>query len=484
MGRTTARWFPRHTQFMLLLSLTFDHSPQPGQPSRMLWMAGCVIVAGLCGCASHVNRVVSIRNNFYAGHLEEARAQAQDMRDKHKADRDVFDLDRAMIELSAGHPKESERILRRVRDDFDLYEQKSAKEFAASLLTDDTKIAYEGEDHEKILVRTFLAISNLMHDGGDAEAYALQIGEKQQELAEKHLKKLEENTPDGEPAPEAPELPQVALGPYVRAMLSEESSLDTNEVVRAREMVVSYVPEFRDGERDLERAVGETACAPDHGIIYLFTLVGRGPIKEESNDVPTQVSLLIADQIISAVGNQTLPPTIAPVKVAKVVQPPNRINSVSASIDGDQMGTTATLVDVGKLAEAHYYSRYHEVLAMAVARRTIKKAAVYLAKEKVQAQSNPFADFALTVGGIAWEASEAADTRGWSLLPEKIQVLRMEVPVGTRTLKLQAADSQGPFGAPEIVSIEVQEQRNTYVLANLPDDHVVGQVLVSSQYAE
>ncbi len=442
------------------------------------------MVIGLCGCASHVDRVVSIRNNFYSGHLEEARAQVQDLRDKHEADRDVFDLDRAMIELCAGHPQESERILRRVRDDFDLYEQKSAKEVAASLLTDDTKIAYEGEDHEKVLVRTFLAISNLMHDGGDAEAYALQIGEKQQELVEKNLKNVEENTPDGEPAPDVPELPQVALGPYIRAMLNEESSLDTNEVVRAREMVVSFVPEFRDGARDLERAVGDTACSPDHGVIYLFTMVGRGPIKEESDDIPTQVSLLIADQIISAVGSQTLPPTIAPVKVAKVVQPANRIKSVSASIDGESMGTTATLVDVGKLAEAHYYSRYHEVLAMAVARRTVKKAAIYIAKENVQAQSNPFADFALTVGGIAWEASEAADTRGWSLLPEKIQVLRMEVPVGTRTLKLQAADTQGPFGAPETVTVDVQEQQNTYVLANFPDDQLVGMVLVSGQEKE
>lgn len=441
-----------------------------------------LLLWGLTGCASHVDRVVSVRNEFYAGRLEEARAQVQELREKHKSDQDVFDLDRAVIELCAGHPKESERILRRVRDDFDQYEQLSAKEIATSMLTDDTKIAYAGEDHEKILVRTFLVLSNLMSDGGDAHAYSLQIGEKQQELAEKSHQSIKEHTPEGGDLPEVPELPQVALGPYVQAMLHEESALDANEVVRAREMVVSYVPEFRDGQADLDRALGEATMAPGHGAIYVFTLVGRGPLKEESEDVPTQVALLIADQIISALGSQTLPPTLAPIKVAKVVRRPNRIQSVQVSVHGEHQGETATLVDVGQLAEAHYAARYHEILAHAVARRAIKKGAVYLAKEHLGADSQPALDLALTLGGIAWEATEAPDTRCWGLLPEKIQVLRVETPAGKQTLQLQAADGHGAFGSPETVQVEVHEQRNTYLLANVPDDHVVGEVLVSHQH--
>lgn len=466
---------------MQSLSSPRNESQQPRVISG-LWRGMClVILAVWSGCASHVDRVVSVRNDFYAGKLETARAEVQELRDKHKADEDVFDLDRAMIELCAGHPKEAEKLLRRVRDDFDKYEEKSAKEIATSMLTDDTKISYAGEDHEKILVRTFLALSNLMSDGGDAHAYALQIGSKQQELAEQAEKKQAEVTPEGEELPAVPVLPQVALGPYVQAMLHEESSLDANEVVRAREMVVSYVPDFRDGESDLERAREDVACAQDHGVIYLFTMIGRGPIKEVSEDIPTQVSLLIADQIISALGKQTLPPTIAPVKVAKVVRRPNRIQSVQAALDGTSAGSTATLVDIGELAEAHYQARYNEVLAMAVARRTIKKGSIYLAKEQMQAESNPALDIALTLGGIAWEFSEAADTRCWGLLPEKIQVLRIEAPVGTRTLKLQVADAHGAYGVPESVTVDVHEQRNTYVLANFPDGQLVGQVLISGQ---
>lgn len=457
------------------------HQSCEGAPSRLRMavvqgLLGLLVL--LTGCASHVDRVVSVRKDFFEGRLEEARTQVQQLRDKHKDDQGVFDLDRAMIELCAGHPKEAERILRRVRDDFDKFEEPSAAELAASMVTDDTKIAYAGEDHEQVLIRTFLALSNLMADGGDAHAYALQIGTKQQELAKEIEKKRKER--DGEDAAiDSDELPQVALGPYIRAMLNEESALDASEVVRAREMVVSYTPDFRDGQADLERAMGDGLCPPDHGVIYLFTMVGRGPIKEESEDIPTQVALLVADQIISACGSQTLPPTVAPIKVAKVVQHPNRIQAVQAQLDGTAVGTTATIVDVGQLAEAHYAARYPEVLGHAVARRAIKKGAIYLAKEQMNADTNPVLDIALTLGGIAWEASEAPDTRCWGLLPEKIQVLRIEAPVGKRQLKLQPADSQGAYGVPVSVEVEVREQRNTYLLAAFPDSQIVGKVLQS-----
>src|SRR5690606_25208841 len=109
--------------------------------------------------------------------------------------------------------------------------------------TDDTAIAYAGEDHEKILLLSFLALSNLMHGGSDATAFALQISDKQQSLIEK-----------SGGIDEHPELAdvQVALGPYLRAAISEESRFNLDDAVRARNMVVAYQPMFRDGEDDLQ----------------------------------------------------------------------------------------------------------------------------------------------------------------------------------------------------------------------------------------
>jgi hypothetical protein len=153
---------------------------------------------------------------------------------------------------------------------------------------------------------------------------------------------------------------------------------------------------------------------------------------------------------------------------------------VDVEVNGAPAGSTATLVDVSDLALLHAEAEYPQVVGRAVARRVLKKAAVYAVKDQVGANRAPGADFLLTLAGIAWEATETADTRCWGLLPDKIQVLRLELPAGDHTLRLQPAASFGPYGSPELVPVNVPKGRNTYVLANFPDARLVGTVVTSS----
>ena len=440
--------------------------------ARRHWIGGLALFLLLHGCASHADRIATAQNHFFAGDLKAARADIDLLLKKPKRDSDALLLDQAMVELVSGRPKDAERILRTVRDHFDYFEQKDAAEAAKSMLTDDTRRSYAGDDHEKVLVRAFLALSNLMSDGGDAEAYSLQVNAKQKELIEA-AGGLEEH----------PELAsaQIALGPYLRAMLQEESRVNVDEVVRNRAMVASWQPDFRDAQVDLARAESTAHCAPGNGVIYIFALVGRGPSKQEKLEIPTQAALFVADRIVSTVGKQNLPPTIAPIRVPVVVRRNNRIDHLQVAVDDKSSGDTATLVDVGQLAEAHCKAKAPEVIGRAVARRFLKKAAIYAAKEATGAQASPGVDIALTLGGIAWEAMEAPDTRCWSLLPDKIQVLRIEVPAGPHEITLTPADHFGRFGYSAVSTVNVAAGRNTSVLVNFPDSHLVGEVLTNSQ---
>ena len=91
------------------------------------------------------------------------------------------------------------------------------------------------------------------------------------------------------------------------------------------------------------------------------------------------------------------------------------------------------------------------------------------------------AALAFDVAGVAWEAAENADTRCWGLLPDSIQVVRMELPAGQHTLALQAVDRQGmPVGKAMRESVTVADGRNTYVVAQAPDAGIIGEVLASS----
>jgi len=443
---------------------------------------GIACVGGLllcvAGCATHLDHLQPIRNDFYQGNVQAARISLEKELHKHRGEKDVLQLDQAMIELAAGRPAEAERLLRTVRDRFDHLEQKSVAEGAASMLTDDMALAYAGEDYERVLIRAMLSLTNLMTDGGDATAYALQVTEKQQEI----VTRLESEELDDRLRMEA--YKQVALGPYVRAMIAEESPLTLDDAVRARVEVANFAPEFPMAKSDLQRAEHEVPIPPGHGVLYVFGLVGRGPVKEQVSEVTTQAALLVADRIVSAVSPRGLPPTLAPVPIPRVVKTSSSLDFLQVQVDGEVAGQTATLVDIGQMAVLQNEARKSEIIGRAVARRVLKKGAIYAVKEGVNAAPNSPTSLALNVVGIAWEATERADLRCWGLLPDRIQVLRVTLPAGEHELELHPANRHGAFGIPARKTVRIHDGRNTYVMGQFPDSRPVGELLVSGSHEE
>ena len=81
-------------------------------------------------------------------------------------------------------------------------------------------------------------------------------------------------------------------------------------------------------------------------------------------------------------------------------------------------------------------------------------------------------DLLLNVGGIAWEALEKADTRHLSLLPERIEVLQVELPAGRHEIGLGTADTTNPKHnqpANITVSVDIDNARNTFLLCYRTD---------------
>jgi hypothetical protein len=317
-----------------------------------------------------------------------------------------------------------------------------------------------------------LAFSNLLHDGTDAEAYSLQVVDKQQQIIQAAAGDSDENPKVA--------YKQVAFGPYLRGILREATHTNYDDAARSFETVVSWQPEFAAGKQDLERAIHGRHSQRGSGVIYVFTLVGRGPHKIEVAEVPTSVALLVADRIVSAVGDQTLPPTIAPIKVPRVVASRNLVGSVGVDVDGQRASQTQTITDVTAMAVSQGEAIHDSVVGRAVARRFLKKATIYGAKELTGIEKHSLAGLGYDALGVVWEATENADTRSWSLLPDKIQVLRLELPAGEHQLAFKPLDHGGrPMGQGAMQSVTVADGRNTYVLASFPDQRLVGQVLVS-----
>jgi tetratricopeptide (TPR) repeat protein len=428
-----------------------------------------------CGCASYSDRVAQIRSAYYSGTLESAQALADNALKSGRNNADVLHLEQAMIQLAEGEPQQAERTLREVRDRFDELERAelAGKATAAlSYLSDDQSRVYHGEDYEKILIRAFLGLSNLMHDGGDAEAYSLQVIDKQNQIIEAGVDKQGQN-------PKA-NYPRVALAPYLRGLLREATHVDYDDAQRSYEAVAAWQPQFPLVQADLQRVTQGVHSAKGNGVLYVFTLVGRGPYKQVADEIPSTAALLIAGEILSAAGGQTVPPNIATIKVPQVVAQINEIASVGVDVDAQPVGQTETVTDVTELAVNQYAAIYPQVIGRAVARRVVKKGVIYGAKEATDIAKGTPLNLAVDIAGVAWEATETADTRCWGLLPDKIQVLRIELPAGEHNLALRGLYRTGNVSSLAATQrVTIADGRNTYVLASFPTAKPVGKVLVS-----
>ncbi len=157
---------------------------------------------------------------------------------------------------------------------------------------------------------------------------------------------------------------------------------------------------------------------------------------------------------------------------------------MQVSVDHRPAGATATITDVGRLAVEQYKAIYAQVVVRAVLRRAAKEAILYGAEEglKKTAGNNSLAKFGIEVGGLlgglAWEGSESADCRCWGLLPERIQVLRLEMPAGVHRIGLRADAGFVPPAEQE-KTVRIDDGRNTYLLATFADGRLIGNILSS-----
>jgi hypothetical protein len=273
----------------------------------------------------------------------------------------------------------------------------------------------------------------------------------------------------------------VALAPYLRGILREETHRHYDDAARSFSQVLEWQPEFRPGPWHVARATHGHHSEKGNGVVHVFALVGHGPFKAEVVEMPSTASVLVAGEIVSAGFGQTLPPTVAPIKVPRVIALPGSVGGLQVGVGDWAAGRTETITNVSQMAVRQHEAILPQTVGRAVARRSLKKAMIFGAKQGLGLQKTGLPALAFDVAGVAWEASENADTRCWGLLPDTIQVLRLELPAGVHTLALQPIDRGGrPLGDAVPRTVTVLDGRNTYVLAQATDAGIVGTPLTNS----
>lgn len=465
------------------------------------WTALCLC---FIGCQSYPQHVSRYRVDYFEGDIDSASAELDRILSKKTKDETVFQLDQSLINLSQGKPTHTEQILCNVRDQFKTEAQILDIADLSNWVRDDRVRTYHPDDYELLFIQIFLLLANLLRDGDDAYAYANQVQLTQNEIETK-LKYLMSEYPenqltrnerfasaankkspdllDREFATKASSLKpfqKVALAPYVVGVLFEQTHRDYDTAARFYEKAFKLNPEFKEAKLAMDRCLESVHSSTGNGVLHVFAAVGKGPSKIESLEIPTSQAMLIADRILSEIGDHSLPPTVSPIKTARIVTPHNSISGIQITI-GDQSHTTQTITNLSKIAIEQQKAKLPGDIARAVVRRAIKKSAIYASKDALSTGNHSLADGLLNLGGILWEATESADTRCWQVLPERIEVARIELPAGRYPVTFQAISSQPGQQSVNQAAVEIRDGANTYVFVNFPTTRLAGKILVSGQ---
>lgn len=449
-----------------------------------------LLLIGLCGCAREKAWRQKYVANFEQGDGLAAVELLDEATQGRHRDNDALKVDAAIASLLAQQPADAVTRLASVRRRLEFLDQTDLREQTASLITDDQAVAWTGREFERRMLDNLLILASLAGHSDDAYAFASQAAEHA--LADRRSLS-DEGTPS-EPAPavaptaadvvtvshsQSQSVPQRmqanALSAYLEALVHSENPMHSDVTQKAISAIGHWQPNSADGH--VLQAPFGVASSKGHGVVHIISLVGRVTDWETETAAATSSALLVADQILSAAGDHSLPPTVAPVKIARPVCECSTLpgQTIATFADGNQLASRK-LVDLNAAAGDSHRADRDRRIGRTVARRIIKKAAIYATKDQLSVNNDSALDALLSVGGVAWEFFEKPDTRHISLLPERIEVTQRALPVGRHEV---AISTNVPQATQRTVAFDVLDGRNTVILVFRPTEQIAS-TLVST----
>jgi hypothetical protein len=125
--------------------------------------------------------------------------------------------------------------------------------------------------------------------------------------------------------------------------------------------------------------------------------------------------------------------------------------------------------DVGAILHQDLTDRYPAIAVRAIIRALIKYAAKEGAEKLGKKDSDALGSLLGAVVNAAGVASEAADTRSWETLPDRIYVADFQVPPGTHNLRALFQDAGGiTVKRHDFPPVEVKQGETVFLRVRCP----------------
>ena len=380
----------------------------------------------LGGCATYSIQATSMRDNLLTGRTDLARQTAEE---KDQDQDDVLAcLNKGMLRRMTDDYVSSNQILEIAKQRMESLYGLSISDAAASVTINDSVRDYKGDRYEQILLHAYMAMNYLqLGELDSARVEILQADVKMMEWGEQ---------PDEDPFVRYfAGMIYEALGEDDQALVSYRKARDVYIATRNEQLLAVPVMLKKDllrllatqglwdEYRKLKSEFGlanfkPTKVSDDFGELIVILNNGLAPIREES-------SIMTFSPEVQSNVRIAFP-------VYKYESTP--VNKARLKIS-EKLFDLETVENIDRLARQALDEDMPLVMTRAIARAVVK----YQSQKSAQEQ-HALAGFLLTVTNLA---TERADTRSWTTLPQEIQITRVVLPVGQQDVSIEIVNAAG-----------------------------------------
>jgi len=348
----------------------------------------------------------------------------------------LYLLDLGLSLHSAGKYEESNNAFFRAEKIAEIYDYTSLAAESATLLVSENIKVYKGEDFEKVLINTYIAINYaLMGKLEDALVEARRVNRKLHLMVTEGQRKYKQN----------------AFARYLSAIIYEAEN-NYNDAYVDYKKTLELIPDYPGLGRDLWRMAWQLRM-PDE----MEKWDQKFELTKQDHKLATSLEQKRGKSEIIVIFENGISPVKRPhpsfSSIPKFFPRYNPVSYAEVVVDGETKASTSSLHDVESTAIENLDEKYAGIIA--------KKVAGIVAKEVVADQIGRRTDSPLLwfLTRVALYAGDQADLRSWNLLPRDLQIARIPVEPGVHTVKVK------PVGFTELgeKTVEVAAGKKVFV---------------------
>lgn len=405
-----------------------------------------VLALYLGGCATYSEQAGSMRDNLLIGRADLAQATAE-KEDENKEDV-LACLNKGMLRRMTNDFTGSNEIFEIAKQHMEALYGISVTDVAGSIAINDAVRDYKGDRYEQVLLHAYMAMNYLqLGEYDSARVEILQADVKMMEWGEE---------PDEDPYVRYfAGMIYEALGEEDQALVSYRKARDIYVATRNEQRIevplmlkrdllrVLASQGLWDEYRQLKSEFGMVNFKPrklggNFGELIVVLNNGLAPIRTESAimtfSAEVQGNVRIAFPLYEA--------------------EPAMLNSARLNISGKHF-PLETVENIDSLARQALDDEMPMIMTRAIARAVLKHET-----QKQATEQHALAGFLMTVTNLA---TERADTRSWSTLPQQIEMARVMLPTGQQQVSIELVNAAGRVVDSIDAAVDIQPKQRTFL---------------------